>query len=151
MTKLLILKEADVAAVLTARDALTAVERALRAQADDKTILPLRVAVVGPNGLLGSMPGAILSQPASIGAKLVTFFPGNAQRDQHTHQALIALFDPQDGRPLALMDGRLITEIRTAAVSAVATRALARRGAKLAAILGTGVQARAHADALPLA
>ncbi len=150
LTNLLILKEADVAAALTAGDAFSAVERALRAQADQKTINPLRAAVVVPNGLLGSMPGAIMSDPASIGAKLVTFFPGNAQRDRHTHQALIALFDPQDGRPIVLMDGRLITEIRTAAVSAVATRELARSGAKSAAILGTGVQARAHAHALAL-
>lgn len=134
-------------ALLSPRDALAAVERAFLAQAEQQTTLPLRAAVVVDAGLLGSMPGAVKMGARALGAKLVTFFPGNSG-DRPTHQALIALFDVADGRPLALMDGRYITEIRTAAASAVATRILAHHDSSVIAILGTGVQARAHAHAL---
>ena len=85
-----------------------------------------------------------------MGAKLVTFYPGNAARGVPTHSALIVLFRPDTGEPLAIMDGRLITEMRTAAVSAVATRAMAAEDARVLAILGSGVQARSHAEALRL-
>jgi ornithine cyclodeaminase len=94
------------------------------------------------------MPAGVFGTQAALGAKLVTFFPGNAQRGIHTHNALIALFEPETGEPLAVMDGRYITEIRTGAASAVATRALARRDASTLAILGSGVQARSHIEAL---
>jgi ornithine cyclodeaminase/alanine dehydrogenase-like protein (mu-crystallin family) len=83
-----------------------------------------------------------------MGAKMVTFYPGNAELSQHTHQATIQLFRSDTGEPLATMDGRLITEMRTAAVSAVAVDVLASRDAKTLAILGSGVQARAHVSAL---
>ncbi|HZV78297.1 MAG TPA: ornithine cyclodeaminase family protein [Candidatus Binatus sp.] len=145
---MLLLDEAQVSALLTPRDALAAVQRAFLAQAEQQTVLPLRAAVITSNGLLGSMPGAVLLGGRALGAKLVTFFPGNAQGATPTHQALIALFDAEDGRPIALMDGRYITEIRTAAASALATRVLGRPQSSIAAILGTGVQARAHAHAL---
>jgi len=82
--------------------------------------------------------------------KLVTFYPENGALGLHTHDALIALFRPETGEPLCVMDGRLITEMRTAAASAVATRALAKTDAQVLAILGTGVQARAHVEALRL-
>jgi ornithine cyclodeaminase len=137
-----------VSALLTPRDALAAVQRAFLAQAEQHTVLPLRAAVITSNGLLGSMPGAVLSGERALGAKLVTFFPGNARGEMPTHQAIIALFGVEDGRPIALMDGRYITEIRTAAASALATRVLGRPVSSIAAILGTGVQARAHAHAL---
>jgi ornithine cyclodeaminase/alanine dehydrogenase-like protein (mu-crystallin family) len=84
----------------------------------------------------------------ALGAKLVTFYPQNV--GIHTHHAVIVLFRPETGEPLALMDGRLITEMRTAAASAVATRRLARDGASVLAILGSGVQARSHLEALHL-
>jgi alanine dehydrogenase len=160
---LLILSEADIAKLLSIGDAVDAVDGALRAQASDAARFPLRNIVFAQDGLLGAMPGYIGSgaveyiRPSTtssarsvLGAKLVSVFPGNAERDLHTHHALIALFDAANGEPRALMDGRYITEIRTAAVSAVATRALARPHASVAAILGTGVQARAHAHALRL-
>jgi thiomorpholine-carboxylate dehydrogenase len=84
----------------------------------------------------------------SMGIKLVTFYPENAGTHLPTHMAVIALFDPKTGEPLALMDGRYITEIRTAAVSAVATDALAPRNPKVLTLLGAGVQAQAHFEML---
>lgn len=83
-----------------------------------------------------------------MGIKMVTYYPGNAGTELPTHMAIIALFDPKTGEPLALMDGRYITEMRTAAVSAVATDALAAPDAKVLTLLGAGVQGRAHLEAL---
>jgi ornithine cyclodeaminase/alanine dehydrogenase-like protein (mu-crystallin family) len=82
----------------------------------------------------------------ALGAKLVTFYPNNTS--VHTHHAVIVLFSPETGEPLVAMDGRLITEMRTAAVSAVATDYLAPKETKVLAILGSGVQARSHLEAL---
>jgi ornithine cyclodeaminase/alanine dehydrogenase-like protein (mu-crystallin family) len=143
--RLICLSETDVAAVLTMRDTIAAVESALRAQAAGQVDQPLRVMARAPNGILGAMPAAIAG--VGLGAKLVSFFPENAALGIHTHTAVIALVDPDNGIPLALIDGRLITEMRTAATSAVATRALALEGATVA-MLGTGVQARSHTEAL---
>src|SRR5205814_10002581 len=95
-------------------------------------------------GFLGVMPAC----GRALGAKLVTFYPEN--KGVHTHHAMILLFRPETGEPLAVMDGRLITEMRTAAVSAVATKLLARADAKVLTILGSGVQARSHLEALRL-
>jgi ornithine cyclodeaminase/alanine dehydrogenase-like protein (mu-crystallin family) len=88
--------------------------------------------------------------PDGLGLKAVTFYPPNAERGIPTHMATIFLVDPQTGAPLAIMDGRLITEMRTAAVSAAATKLLAARDAKILALLGSGVQARSHVEALRL-
>jgi thiomorpholine-carboxylate dehydrogenase len=88
--------------------------------------------------------------PDGLGLKAVTFYPSNAERGIPTHMATIFLVDPQTGTPLAIMDGRLITEMRTAAVSAAATKLLASPDAKVLAILGSGVQARSHVEALRL-
>jgi ornithine cyclodeaminase len=84
---------------------------------------------------------------AGLACKLVTLFPHN--RDRETHQAVICVFDPKNGRPLALMDGTDVTATRTAAGSALATRLLAREDAHVLALVGSGVQARSHARALP--
>jgi len=86
--------------------------------------------------------------PDGLGLKAVTFYPSNIERGIPTHMATIFLVDPQTGTPLAIMDGRLITEMRTAAVSAAATKLLASPDAKVLAILGSGVQARSHVEAL---
>lgn len=102
------------------------------------------VPVADHKGFLGVMP----AYAGSLGAKLVTFYPGNTA--VHTHHALIALFRPETGEPLAIMDGRLITEMRTAAASAVATKHLARANASVLGILGSGVQAGSHLAALRL-
>jgi alanine dehydrogenase len=82
-----------------------------------------------------------------LACKLVTLFPHNSDRE--THQAVICVFDPANGTPLALMDGTYITATRTAAGSALATRLLAREDAHVLAIIGTGVQAHTHARAIP--
>jgi thiomorpholine-carboxylate dehydrogenase len=96
-------------------------------------------------GFFGVMPAS----GDSMGIKMVTFYPNNADTKLPTHMAVIALFDPETGEPLALMDGRYITEMRTAAVSAVATDALAAPDARVLTLLGAGVQAQAHLEVLP--
>jgi ornithine cyclodeaminase/alanine dehydrogenase-like protein (mu-crystallin family) len=101
--------------------------------------------IAGPGGFLGLMPAYT---GEALGVKLVTFYPNN--RGVPTHSAIIQLFDPATGLPLVTMDGRLITEERTAAVSAVATKLLAREDASVLALIGAGVQARSHLKALSL-
>ena len=103
---------------------------------------PLRGVLAQNGGFFGVMPAS----GESMGIKMVTFYPGNTELP--THMAVIALFDPKTGEPLALMDGRYITEMRTAAVSAVATDHLGRADTPVLAILGSGVQARSHLEAL---
>src|SRR3954464_2350206 len=101
---------------------------------------PLRGVLAQNGGFFGVMPAS----GGSMGIKMVTFYPGKTQLP--TDRAVVALFDPKTGEPLALMDGRYITEMRTAAVSTVATDALASPDAKVLAILGAGVQAKAHLE-----
>lgn len=113
---------------------------------------PLRsVLSIAPNGTVPA-PSWFSVMPVIygdvMGAKLVTVFPGNHATGHPTHQATIQLFDSANGTPLVTMDGRLITEMRTAAVSAVATNLLCKDGFVSLAILGSGVQAQAHLDAL---
>src|SRR5947199_9293882 len=114
-----------------------------------KVTQPVRSLItVDPHGgFLGMMPALT---PDGLGIKIVTFYATNAERGLPTHMATIFLVDPETGTPLAVMDGRLITEMRTAAVSAVATKLLASPDAKILAILGSGVQARSHVEALRL-
>src|ERR671935_2255115 len=112
-----------------------------------KTSMPPRIAALVPEreALLGVMPAYLPS--SGLACKLVTLFPHN--RDRETHQAAIVVFDPENGTPLALMDGTYVTATRTAAGSALATRLLAREDARVLALIGTGVQARTHARAIP--
>jgi ornithine cyclodeaminase len=144
----LILPESDVAAALSMRDAIEVVHGAFAGHASGRAAFPLRSVAWGDAGLLGAMPGSVRGEKAALGAKLVTVFPGNSALGKHTHNAVIALFSSESGEPLALLDGRYITEIRTAAASAVASRALARPEAATVAIVGSGVQARAHIEAM---
>ena len=118
---------------------------AFRSISDGSASVPPRVAALTPAGLLGTMPGYV--PEFGLGAKLVTYFRHNHDRGLPGHQALIALFDPDDGRPLALMDGTQITGMRTAMSAAVAAHALARPDPATIAVLGTGVQGREHLDA----
>jgi len=143
-----ILDEAAVRAVLRMDELIEAIEQALIAFSAGRVEQPVRQIVKSHGGFFGTMPAG--GPDVGLGAKLVTFYPDNAALGLHTHDALIALFRPETGEPLAVMDGRLITEMRTAAASAVATRALAKADAQVLAILGTGVQARAHVEALRL-
>src|SRR5437016_6617343 len=132
-------------------DLIPAMEKALIDFSAGKVTQPVRsvisVDVAPATGFLGLMPALT---PDGLGLKAVTFYPSNAGRGIPTHMATIFLVDPQSGTPLAIMDGRLITEMRTAAVSAAATKLLASPDAKILAILGSGVQARSHAEALGL-
>ena len=139
------LDEEKVRAVLRYEDLLPAVEQALIGFSTGKIRQPLRSMMRLPeqDGILGLMPAA---DGDCIAVKLVTIYEVNVT--ESTHQAVIQLFSARTGEPLVAMDGRLITEMRTAAVSAVATRLLARRDARVLAILGSGVQARSHVRAL---
>jgi ornithine cyclodeaminase/alanine dehydrogenase-like protein (mu-crystallin family) len=123
---------------------IPAIERALTDLSAGRVVQPVRVVVpvADHKGFLGVMP----AYAGALGAKLVTFYPANT--DVHTHHAVIALFKPETGEPLAIMDGRLITEMRTAAASAVATKHLARANASVLGMLGSGVQAGSHLEAL---
>src|SRR6266545_2879070 len=130
-------------------DLIPAMEKALIDFSTGKVTQPVRsvIKVDPPGGFLGLMPALT---PNGLGLKAVTFYPSNAERGIPTHMATIFLVDPETGAPLAIMDGRLITEMRTAAVSAAATKLLASPDAKTLAILGSGVQARSQVEALRL-
>jgi ornithine cyclodeaminase/alanine dehydrogenase-like protein (mu-crystallin family) len=141
--------EQQVSHHLRMADLIPAMEKALIVFSAGKVTQPVRsvIKVDPPGGFLGLMPA---STPDGLGLKAVTFYPSNAERGIPTHMATIFLIDPRTGTPLAIMDGRLITEMRTAAVSAAATKLLASPDSKILAILGSGVQARSHVEALKL-
>src|SRR2546428_10686077 len=145
----LFLNEEQVRAHLRMADLIPAMEKALIDFSVGKVTQPVRsvINIDPPGGFLGFMPALT---PDGLGLKAVTVYPSNAERGMPTHMATMFLVDPETGTPLAVMDGRLITEMRTAAVSAVATDLLASPEAKILAILGSGVQARSHAEALRL-
>jgi thiomorpholine-carboxylate dehydrogenase len=143
------LDEAAIRPLLKLEDLIPAMERALADFSTGGVLQPVRsiVSVAQHHGFMGVMP-AVYGDV--MGAKLVNLYPDNATRGLPTHLAVIVLFRAETGETLAVMDGRLITEMRTAAVSAVATRLLSRPDARGLAILGSGVQARAHFQALSL-
>jgi thiomorpholine-carboxylate dehydrogenase len=145
----LFLDEEQVRKHLRMEELIPAMEKALIDFSGGKVAQPVRsvITVDPPGGFFGMMP-ALTAE--GLGIKLVTFYPTNAKLGIPTHMATIFLVDPETGTPLAVMDGRLITEMRTAAVSAAATKLLASRDAKILAILGSGVQARSHVEALRL-
>src|SRR3954468_18414 len=145
----LFLNQQQVREHLRMADLIPAMEKALVDFSAGRVTQPVRsiVSIDPPGGFFGLMPALT---PDGLGLKAVTFYPSNAERGIPTHMATIFLVDPQTGTPLAIMDGRLITEMRTAAVSAAATKLLASPDAKVLAILGSGVQARSHVEALRL-
>ncbi len=149
MEEPIFLDEKQVQDRLRMADLIPAMEKALTDFSAGKVVQPVRqvIPVNPPGGFYGIMPALT---PEGLGQKIVTFYPPNAAKGLHTHMALIVLNDPQTGAPLAIMDGRLITEMRTAAVSAAATKLLAPKEASVLAILGSGVQARSHFAALKL-
>jgi ornithine cyclodeaminase len=143
-----LLTEQDVRAVLPMDDLVTAMEVALERFSAGSVRQPLRTVVdAAGHGFYGVMP-AYMEDPPALGTKLVSVYHGNTARGLTTHLATIVLHDPATGELQAVMDGRYITEARTAAVSAASTKHLARREARVLAILGTGVQARSHAAAM---
>ena len=144
---MLVLSRDDVRSVLDLDRLVDALAIAMADLSAGRTSMPPRGSVMVPerHGMLFTMP-AFLPASGVLAAKLVSLFPLNT--DQPTHQAVICCFDPADGRPLALMDGTYITAMRTAAGSVLATRLLARRDARTACVIGTGVQAHAHVTLL---
>jgi ornithine cyclodeaminase len=147
----LVLGEADVRQLLKMPALIDAMERALTAYSNGLVQQPVRTVMkVGADiAFFGVMP-AHQQQPAALGAKLVCVSPGNAGRGLPTHLATILLIDSTTGELQAVLDGRYITEARTAAASAAATRRLACEGAAVLGILGSGVQAASHLEALAL-
>jgi len=143
----LILSRSDVASLLDLDQLVDAVAAAMDDLSHGRASMPPRIAaaVDGRDALLAAMP-AFLPSSGALTTKLVSLFPHNT--DVETHQAVICCFDPDTGTPLALMDGTHITAARTAAGSALATRLLARAGSRVVTVIGTGVQARSHAEAL---
>lgn len=144
---LLILSGQDVASVLAGPELLDPVARALVEYSGGGANSPPRVGAVAPGGWLGAMPAYLAS--GALAAKLITVFPGNSAQGRSSHQGLVALFDDQDGRPLCVMDARPLTALRTAAVSTLTVRELARPGARVLAVLGGGEQARSHLQLVP--
>src|SRR6202166_2569789 len=147
--KMLFLNEEHVRNHLRMEELIPAMEKALIDFSAGNVTQPVRsvISVDPPGGFFGMMPARTAE---GLGIKLVTFYPPNAQRGIPTHMATIFLADPETGAPLAVMDGTLITEMRTAAVSAAATKLLSSPDAKILAILGSGVQARSHVEVLRL-
>jgi alanine dehydrogenase len=138
----LVLSQEDVRRLLDVDELIDALADAFADVSAGRASVPPRVAAFVPEkGLLAAMPGYAAGV---LETKLVSVFPDH----EPSHQALIAVFDPETGTPLAIMDGTYITATRTAAASALSTRLLAREDARVLSILGTGVQARSHLDAV---
>jgi ornithine cyclodeaminase len=144
-----LLTEQHVHSLLPMSDLIAAMESALAKFSAGEVLQPVRtVLTVGPaKAYYGLMP-AYVPTPASMGAKIVTVFGENHNKGLPSHLATILLFDPDTGSLIAMMDGRYITEARTAAVSAVSARFLAKANASTLALIGSGVQARSHLEAL---
>src|SRR5262245_49695756 len=143
-----LLTAANVAGLISMDDLIEAMGGALRQFSAGGVEQPVRTVVpIGDQKVFGVMP-AYVRAPGAVGAKLVTVFGGNAALNLPTHLATILLFSPNTGALVAMMDGRVITEMRTAAVSAVSARELARDDAKTLAIIGSGAQARSHLEAM---
>ncbi len=144
---MLYLDEEQVRALLQWDELIPAMENALAEFSLGQVVQPVRNMLTVEEGkrYLGIMPAVARE---AMGAKLVSFYPGNERTGTATHHAMILLFRPDTGEPLAVMDGRLITEMRTAAVSAAVTKFLAAPDARVLALVGSGVQAHAHLQAL---
>ena len=141
----LLISESEIASLLRMEELIDLMERTLAEFSSGRALQPVRTALAlePHSSFLGVMP-AYLPGSGALGVKLVTFAERNAARGMPTHLATVHLFDPETGSLLSIMDGRLITELRTAAVSAAAARALAKAGAGTLALLGSGVQAGSH-------
>ena len=143
--KILIINQNEVRQLLPMRECMDVMAETLSALARGEAIQPLRTVMRLPEkiGALGVMP-SYLANIRSMGLKVISVFPGNHGTKYDSHQGAVLLFEAAHGQLLALMDASAITAIRTAAVSGVATRLLAREDATTLAILGSGVQARTH-------
>ncbi len=150
--RVLVINEHEVEKILTMGDCIGVMQRALSSLARGEVHQPLRVPIRAPGaqGLLGLMPAYSGGESPMYGLKEVCVYPGNPARGLDTHLGAVLLHSGETGALLAMMNASAITAIRTAAVSAVATQLLARRDAKTLAILGAGVQAKTHLEAIPL-
>ena len=143
---MLVLGQAEVRRLLNLDNLIDALSDAFIEVSAGRTSVPPRIAAFVPDhGLLAAMPGYV---QGVLETKLVSVFPHNHDHGLPSHQALIVLFDPNTGSPLALMDGTHITAMRTAAAAALATRVLARGDSRILAVIGAGVQGASHLDAL---
>ena len=147
--KTLIVTQREVPALLPMNECVDLMAKVLEATSRGDAVLPLRSMMWLPDrtGLLGLMP-AYLGDPKVMGLKLVSVFPGNHGTPHDSHQGVVVLFEVEHGRLLAVIDATSITSIRTAAASGAATRLLAREDAGDLAILGSGVEARSHLEAM---
>jgi ornithine cyclodeaminase/alanine dehydrogenase-like protein (mu-crystallin family) len=147
----LLLSGRDVRALLPMKECIEVMEGALRSVTDGSSVLPLRTVIKldGTPNAFGSMPAVVgKGAGASLGAKIITVFPGNDATPYDAHIGVVLLFDAEHGKLLAVADASSITAIRTSAVSGLATRLLAREDATELAILGAGVLAIPHLDAV---
>jgi ornithine cyclodeaminase len=145
---MIVLSSENIEALLSINDVIEIIEKTMQDVSAGGAELPLRSVVpVGGNNRMGVMPGAI-SDPACFGVKLVSLFPNNPENGLSSHSGALVLFNAATGQASAMMDAGLITAMRTAAASAVATRALARPDASTLAIVGYGEQAEHHLDAI---
>ena len=146
---LLVINQTNVGDLLSMDECIKLMRDAFESMAKGEVVLPLRQVMRVPDrrAVLAMMPGYVAS-PETIAAKVISFYPGNLGTSYDAHQGAVLLFDPENGRLIALLDATEITAIRTAAASAVATDLLARKDAGDLAILGSGVQARNHLEAM---
>ncbi len=135
-------------ALMPIQRCIDVVADAMRAVSRGEVLAPLRsVMPLGAANAMGIMPGAMLAQ-GCFGVKVLALYPGNGARGLPSHAGVVVLFDARDGVPVAVLESNSLTALRTAAASAVATRALARPGGEVLALLGAGHQALWHARAL---
>ncbi len=148
--EIVVLSHAEVRELLPVNECIDVMEQALIDLTNGAVWHPLRTVVRPPEetSLMGIMAAHRSAPAADYGIKVVCIFPGNRAKGLESHFGTVTLFDGETGAPLAIVDAGAVTAIRTAAVSAVATRALARAGATRLAVLGAGIQARAHLEAL---
>lgn len=147
--KILVVSQAEVRRLLPMSECIDVMSEALATLARGDAVLPLRTIMWLPDrrGVLGMMP-SFLGGIDAVGLKVITVFPGNHGTKYDSHQGAVLLFETGNGQLVSIMDASSITAIRTAAVSGLATRLLARKDATTLAILGSGVQARTHLAAM---
>jgi ornithine cyclodeaminase len=150
LSSVLVLSHDDVLSALSPEECADAMAAVLAAHARGEALMPLRsmVPFEGAAGFIATMPAWRGGADPVFSLKSLVIVPGNPARGLDTHQGTVTLFDGSTGRPRAILDASAVTAVRTAAVSAVATRVLARSDARVLAILGAGVQGRAHLRAL---
>jgi alanine dehydrogenase len=146
---MLVLSEKEVQSLAKVEELIPVLEQAHIQYSTGKAVMPVRLVVPLPQieGRITSMPG-YLNEDKALGMKVVTFFPNNLKQNLPQILATVMLFSAETGKMIAVMDGNYITAIRTACVSAMATKALANPEARVLGVLGAGVQARAHIRAL---